>query len=287
MQWNEAWIMGEARATYVTINQMLEPTRQLDLLRDLGIRIMFESTNRAVLLAKTNLMRGKPLQLDWVQCYSQGLASEDRQAIEQSFGARVIQIYSSSEAGLMGCQCSEIDGFHLNSEMLLVEILDERGQPCPAGVTGRVIVTPFLSTALPLIRYDQSDNAAELPSCRCGSSLPRIGAIAGKIADMLTLPNGVHHLGTIFLRKIGVEDHALAVQIAQVETDAVEFRYVPKGAIDPAWEARVLAAMRNEYYDKLKVLFRPMAQLPLSARGKQRVVIGLAAKEQNSNVSSG
>jgi phenylacetate-CoA ligase len=277
MKWNHPWIMGNERADYYTIAQTLEPSVQLQLLHDLGIRMMFETSNRTVLLAKINLQRSKPVRLEWVQCYGQGLAAEGRVVIEQSFGAKVVQIYSSTEAGLMACQCSKIDGYHVNAEMGLVEILDERNRPCRPGARGRIVVTPFLATALPLIRYEQSDTAMELPACSCGSSLPRIGAIEGKNDDLLMLPTGPMHLGNSFLRKIDLSGHVLALQIAQTAPDAIEFRYVPKGPVDPAWESSTCAILRSEIYDQLQVVFCPMAQLPLNARGKQQTFIRLGA----------
>lgn len=272
-QWNHPWLMGDRKATSCTINQLLPPQEQLDLLARFGVSIMYETTNRAVLLAEANMASAKRLKLDMVQCYGQRVTEEQRNILAESFGAMVTSIYSSTEAGLIGCQCGRNDDFHVNAEIVLVEILDENNRPCAPGARGRVIVTPFLSTALPLIRYEQSDTAIEMPPCGCGSTLPVIGSILGKDHDMLALPNGTFQLGNLFMSRLSVQDFALAVQIAQVAPDAIEFRYVPKHGVSRSWQQQVKKIFQDEYYSKLKITFKAMQQLPLNARGKQQMVV--------------
>ena len=46
---------------------------------------------------------------------------------------------------------------HVNAESVLVEVVDDAGRPVAPGQSGRVVVTPFGSTPMPLIRYDQGD----------------------------------------------------------------------------------------------------------------------------------
>ena len=63
----------------------------------------------------------------------------------------------------MGFECGSGPNFHVNSELVLLETAAPEGGACEIGQVGRVIITPFFSTALPLIRYDQGDTAAFLP----------------------------------------------------------------------------------------------------------------------------
>lgn len=271
-QVNTAWIMGEQQAKYYTINQMLPPQQQLKLMAVLGARKMYETTNRAALLAEVNLTSPNPLKLDMIQCYGQRITPEQHDLLARSFGAEITVIYSSTEAGLMACQCSS-GNLHLNAETSLIELLGENNQPCPAGTRGRVIVTPFLASALPLIRYDQGDTAIEKPPCRCGITLPVIGGIEGKQHQLLMLPNGTFQLGSLFLARLQVETFSLAMQIAQVGPDAIEFRYVPKPDAGRAWQPRIRKEFRDGYYDKLKLSFKAMPQLPLTASGKQQAIV--------------
>src|SRR5262249_57510260 len=78
----------------------------------------------------------------------------------------------------------------VQSENLLLEVLDERGRPCGPGETGRVVVTTLHNFAMPLIRYAIGDYATVGPPCPCGRGLPVLTRIMGRARNMLTLPDG-------------------------------------------------------------------------------------------------
>ena len=72
----------------------------------------------------------------------------------------------------MAYRCPSQAGWHVNAETLLLEIVDASGQPCRPGEMGRVVITPFFSTAQPLIRYDHGDLAVAGEGCACGRTCP-------------------------------------------------------------------------------------------------------------------
>jgi phenylacetate-CoA ligase len=81
------------------------------------------------------------------------LAPETRRACRDVWGVTVTDTYSAQELGYMALQCPDHERFHITGESVLVEVLDEHGKPCPAGASGRVVVTPLHNFAMPLIRY--------------------------------------------------------------------------------------------------------------------------------------
>src|SRR5690606_38858978 len=93
---------------------------------------------------------GIGIRLDAILAHGERVGAEDRAAFSRVFGARAVEHYSSKEGGQMAYTCPEGDGLHVCAESVLVEIVDEQGLPVPTGQTGRVVITPFVSTAQPL-----------------------------------------------------------------------------------------------------------------------------------------
>lgn len=115
---------------------------------------------------------------------------EMRQSCEQTWGAKLVDIYSANEIGYIALQCPEYPHYHIQSENILVEILDDAGHPCKAGDTGRVVITTLNNYATPLIRYEIGDLAVAGAECSCGRGLPVIKQILGRYRNLLTLPDG-------------------------------------------------------------------------------------------------
>jgi len=79
---------------------------------------------------------------------------------------------------------------HIQSENVLVEILDADNQPCAPGQTGRLVISSLHNFATPLIRYEIGDHATAGPPCPCGRGLPVIAEILGRTRNMLVLESG-------------------------------------------------------------------------------------------------
>jgi len=229
-------------------------------------------------LAVANLARKNPVKFEIISCFGQGLTVEQRNLFRTSFGARSVSIYSSMEGGLMGCQCGDSFHYHLNPEVVLVEILNANGGSCVPGEQGRVVITPIFSTALPLIRYEQGDGAELQSPCACHSNLPVIGNISGRQDQLMRFPEGNRSATGLSQKLIRETLNAIAYQLAQVETYKLELRYVPAD-YDRQFDATpVIAHIRENLHPQLEVVFKPVAQIPLNRGGKhQRIVCEIPA----------
>src|SRR6185312_7578839 len=108
----------------------------------------------------------------------------------QTLGIPLVDCYGCQEAGYVAIQCPEYAHYHVQGEMSLVEVLREDGAPCRPGETGRVVITPLHSFAMPLLRYDLGDYAEVGEPCPCGRGLPVLRQIYGRKKETLTLPSG-------------------------------------------------------------------------------------------------
>ena len=192
------------------------------------------------------------------------LTTRARELSRQAFSAPAFSAYTSKEAHKIAHECPASRGFHVNSELLLVEILDDSGKPCGPGETGRVIVTPFLSTAQPLIRYEQGDLAAWGGQCSCGRAHPVIARIDGRVRNQFRFLNG-HR----FMPGIGHEAfrdllRADRWQVAQTGPLDIEVRYISPAPADTINFAAMTATFRQAYHRDLNVVYRRVDTMPLT-----------------------
>lgn len=113
-----------------------------------------------------------------------------RQACRETWGLKVVDMYSSQEVGYLALQCPDTEQYHVQSENVLVEVLHDDGRPCQPGEVGRIVVTSLHNFAMPLLRYDIGDYAEVGGACECGRGLPMLKRIMGRQRNMAILPDG-------------------------------------------------------------------------------------------------
>lgn len=185
-----------------------DPRRQLQWLREQKPNYLLSYPANLEFLASLIRESGVPLsELRAIQAISESLTDEARQLIESSFGVPVWNTYSCSEAGYLASPCPQRHGLHIHSESVLVEILDDTGQPSASGQEGRVVLTSLHNFLTPLIRYEIMDRAVlGATRCACGRGLPLLTRLIGKERPLFHLPNGRRKNSNYLafsLRKIG------------------------------------------------------------------------------------
>src|SRR6185437_7693292 len=92
-----------------------------------------------------------------IRSISETLSPELKVQAREFLGARVVDNYSSQEMGVIAVQCPDSELYHVMSESLIVEVLDENGHACREGESGRVVLTDLHNFATPVVRYDIGD----------------------------------------------------------------------------------------------------------------------------------
>ncbi|MFJ5976421.1 phenylacetate--CoA ligase family protein [Pseudarthrobacter oxydans] len=109
--------------------------------------------------------------------------------LEKAWGSAPVDVYAATETAGIASPCVYRNS-HLYEDLLIVEPVDQGGNPVPPGETGaKVLVTVLFSRTLPLIRYEMSDNVRlGGRGCPCGRSFTLLEDIEGRIEDVLELP---------------------------------------------------------------------------------------------------
>ncbi|HUQ64181.1 MAG TPA: AMP-binding protein [Acidimicrobiales bacterium] len=135
------------------------------------------------LLALADHFRSQGLKLGslrGVTSYGEVLDPEVRAACRDTWGAEVVDMYSAQEVGYIALQCPKGESYHVQSESVYVEVLDDNGRACAPGEVGRVVVSTLHNFAMPLLRYEVGDLAEVGDRCPCGRKLPVLTRLAGR-----------------------------------------------------------------------------------------------------------
>ncbi|MFJ6414531.1 phenylacetate--CoA ligase family protein (plasmid) [Metabacillus halosaccharovorans] len=128
-----------------------------------------------------------------------------RAKLESVFQARVLDLYGGTEATAMTFEC-EAGQFHVNTDWIIFEPVDEFYQPVPPGKQSHsVLITNLANRIQPLIRYELTDRVTMFSEpCKCGRPFPVV-QVEGRTDDILkfSTPNGqIIHILPMALKTI-------------------------------------------------------------------------------------
>jgi len=215
---------------------------------------------------------GPPLRAVWT--LSEAVDSDMRAACRAVFGCRIVHNYTSAEGGYMALQCPEHEEhYHVQSEGILLEVLDDAGQHCAPGQVGRVVITPLHNFAMPLLRYEIGDMAELGPPCTCGRGLPVLRRIVGRNFDFVTLPDGRRQRVDAGFGRIGVVSAIREFQIVQRSLERIELLVVLSRPLTEAEETAIRTELRTSFTDVFQFDLTPCDSIPRTAAGKLRIFV--------------
>lgn len=217
-------------------------------------------------------------RLRQVRTVGEILPDATRDLCRDVLGVPVVDLYSSNEVGNIALQCPHSDLYHVQSENLLVEILDSEGAPCAPGAVGRVVVTTLHGFAMPLLRYELRDYAEVAHPCPCGRGLPTLRRIQGRVRNMAVTPAGEVRWPLVGYAEYREVAPVRQYQIAQLARDQIEFRLVTERPLTAREEASLAAILRKNLGDFPRIAFRYFRDLPLGANGKFEEFVSLVSE---------
>jgi phenylacetate-coenzyme A ligase PaaK-like adenylate-forming protein len=185
-----------------------------------------------------------------------------RAALRETWGAQVVNAYATSETGGIACSCPDGEGLHVAEDLCILELVDARGQPVPAGTRcEKILVTNLFNYAMPLIRYEIADELMWLEEpCSCGSTRRRIADIHGRASDRFAYAGDVTIHPLAFLSWLDKKPEIIEYQVRQT----------PKGArvLLRLSQSIELAALRTSLVTSLAEFGLRGAEISISVVGE-------------------
>ncbi|GJM26937.1 MAG: capsular polysaccharide biosynthesis protein [Phycisphaerae bacterium] len=203
-----------------------------------------------------------------------------REVLSRYFNVPIVNGYGSRDGGFIAHECTS-GNMHVMDQNVIVEILDETGQPAPEGECGEIVITHLDAHALPLIRYQTGDMAENRSGqCACGRGLSLIGAIDGRRGDHLVGADGTltHPLAAIYvMREL---ESVRQFQIHQQRDRSINVKVVEAGIANPVNCERIVSDLRRRL-GPLPVNIQTVGEIPVAGSGKYRHVVSEATSEFN------
>jgi phenylacetate-CoA ligase len=244
-----------------------EPDAVFELLRETAATLVFASPSLILGALQRAEERSQTLPLRLVSTVQEIVPEALLEAVQRMPGCRLVDVYGSTESGVIAITCSQCGAYHPADRHLIFELITEEGRRAGPGEIGRVVVTPLFNRAMPLVRYEIGDYAMRAEFNECARSRLALKRILGRESNLFKTADG---------RKVVPRlPHRVAVKLAlrqfklvQVTLTDVELRYIPR-AEGQQINDEIAQDMVDRYMAPgFKVRCVPVGELPRAPNGK-------------------
>jgi phenylacetate-CoA ligase len=212
-------------------------------------------------------------QLRVVCTTGEPLYPHQRELIGTVFGAPVANEFGSRDIGFTAHE-TPAGQMLLMSESIILEVLDEFGDPVAPGVLGEAVMTGLCSEAQPFIRYRTGDmvRMAKEP-CGEGRGLHVIEEVIGRSTDFVVRADGtiMHALAVIYVLRAceGISQF----KFIQHSVRDVEVLVVRNERWTDAACQQAISGLKARLGEETRIALRFVEGIPAEASGKYRYVV--------------
>jgi phenylacetate-CoA ligase len=205
------------------------------------------------------------------------LLPEARRAIEEAWGGPVLNGYAASELLIAG-SC-EAAGCHIADDLIYFEPVDRLGKAVPADVISeKVFVTNLYNLALPLIRYELTDEVTVLSEpCACGSSFRRLDDVHGRMDDVFRYDGDIRVHPHVFRSPLSRHRAVIAYQVRQTHSGAnIDVQLIGELQVKDL-EREIEGALQKVGLASPEITVTPVDSLGRGATGKLKRFVPLGS----------
>lgn len=226
------------------------------------------------LLALARILHGSGLRIPRILCTAEMLSPAQREFLADTFAGRVADYYGSNEIGAIAFECQH-GNKHLTEEHVLVETVDDHGHPV-WDRPGRILVTDLDNSAMPLLRYDLGDiGILTRETCPCGRAHRVLRQLEGRPQDCLRNARGDVLPAMVFAEHSRHLQRLRAFQWEQRDLATITLRYVASGPDHEFELEHLVGIVTRQLGPDMHVVTEACHAIPLTPRGKTRLVVGL------------
>ena len=197
------------------------------------------------------------------------LSAGTRARISGTLLAPVHDVYGATEAGCIAWRDPQTGRYRVNSDLVIVEVL-EGGRPVPPGRSGEVVVTSLFSRAMPILRYSLGDRAVRAHGDPRRPDVPELDDLLGRTVDQIVLEDGRVVSPYQFMPD---EIPGIATyRVQQIEPGEVRLLVVPGPQFAEADLRTACRRYERDLDGACRVTYRLLDQLPPESREGNRIV---------------
>lgn len=251
---------------YYTIKYDDPIKKQAKDLCELNPKIIEGYPSRIAEIGKYMIKNNMSISPKTIFTTSETMTSEAKKNIIKAFGITPTNIYATNESKFIAWECDKHEGFHINTDHVILEIVDEEGLPAKTG-KGQIVITDLHNFAMPLIRYNIKDiGTLGKKPCSCKRKFPLLKELQGKMNEFFVLKNKEKVLGTQLLSEVvyklpGIHDF----QAVQEDLNNMTIYIKKAGAKVTKKQAEEVA---KEYFKNININIKFVKELKRTKAGK-------------------
>jgi len=246
-----AWMSTYKSGPFVELSAQTPIPEQVEWLEQERPAYLLTYPSNLLALAKFyQQTAAEPPGLRGIDTTGEAVSNELRHLCESVWGMQPKDIYSCMENGILALQCPEYATYHVQSDSVIVEVLNDDNLPCRPGEIGKVVVTDLHNFAMPFIRYEIGDYAEVGAACPCGRTLPTLNKILGRRRNMLILPSGDKLWPILPISEWSQLGPISQLQVLQNSIEEIEVRVVNSSLFSTAQKITLQSSV-SEFFDNL------------------------------------
>lgn len=186
-----------------------------------------------------------------------------RKELEEGYNCPVYDLYASVELNRIGMDVG--DGMVLHDENLLLEVLDDDGNPVAEGETGHAVATALHNYATPFVRYEIGD-MVEVASSE-GPRM-RLAAIHGRQVSRIKLSEGRFRVATSAIIALLETPNLSLFQVRQYALNRFKVMIVGREGLSEDEQADINRKFSQLVEQEVQVEFEPVDKIPPLPSGK-------------------
>lgn len=217
-------------------------------------------------------------------CIGEALRNQDfsdstlSRKITEKWNIKLFSTYASTEMSTAFTECEHGIGGHHHPELIIVETLDDEGNPVAGGESGELVITNLGVEGMPLIRFKTGDIVQlHREPCGCGRNTLRVGPVLGRKQQMIKYKGTTLYppaMTNVLNDYENIDMHVIEISTNDLGTDEIVIKLAVKDRseqflreIKDHFRAKLRVTPKIEFVEKadlMPVVFNPMSRKPVT-----------------------
>ena len=219
------------------------------------------------LFADFCIKNNKEINFNSVFSTAEMLAPKQRLLIETAFNTKVFNNYGLNDGGISAYENDLHDGFIIDTERSILEIVEENKIENVMNQKGRILATSLYNYSFPFIRYDSGDVGSQIEQSNNRKKLINLG---GRITDYIILNDKV--IGSPILTILMGKVDAIKYQIIQKLNGSLEIRIIKGAKYDMKQELFISNSLNSNLGGNIEINFIYTDQF-IQSKNKHKFII--------------